>query len=103
MNVGEYGQVFRFNAFQDISSGTPTLKLRPKYGTTITVTTADGVTIPDSAINVNGQTFNANEYIEYTVKEGDLTYAGRWEAKLEVLYSPTDRSVTDWKRFTVLP
>ena len=103
MNVGEYGQIFRFNAYQDISATTPTLVLEPRIGTAIERTVTDGVIIPSASITVNGQTFNGNEYIEYTIKEGDLPFAGRWRAKLKLKYSPTKELVTDYQRFTVLP
>lgn len=102
MNVNEYGQLFRFNAFTDISSTTPTLILEPRVGECIERTIPD-ISIPAATITVNGQTFNANEYVEYVVQEGDLTYAGRWRAKLKTLYSPTKELISDWQRFTVMP
>lgn len=103
MNVGEYGQVFRFNRYEDISATTPTLILEPRIGTAIERTTADGVTIPTSTKVIDGETFTANQYIEYVIKEGDLTFAGRWRAKLKMKYSPTKELITDYQRFTVLP
>ena len=102
MNVGEYGQFFRFNVGQDISATTPTLILQPRVGDAIERTIPD-VTIPTSAIVVNGQTFNANEYAEYVVKEGDLKVSGRWRAKLKAKFSATKELVTDYQRFTVMP
>ena len=103
MNVGEYGNIFRFNVNSDISAATPTLILEPRFGTALKLTTIDGVTIPTSDIAVNGQTFLANQYVEYIIKEDDLNYAGRWRAKLKAKFSDTKELITDYQRFTVMP
>ena len=56
-----------------------------------------------SPVTVNGVTFLANEYAEYTtLKEDDLDYVGRWRMKLKATFSDTDIRQTDYVKFRVL-
>lgn len=103
MNVGEFGNVFRFNAGTDISSTTPTLILEPRFGTCLRRTTEDGVTVPSVDFDAGNTTFLANEYVAYTIQEDDIAIAGRWRAKLEADFTPTKKLITDYQRFTVMP
>ena len=103
MNKGEYGNIFRFNVGEDISSATPTLVFEPKYGTSKERTVVDGVTVPGVSVTVNGETFLANQYAQYTFKDGDLDRSGRWRAKLIAQFSATERLISDYVRFTVMP
>ena len=102
MNVLEYGNVFRFNAEEDISSTTPTLLFEPQFGSRFERSTGDGVTIPAVDISVAGETFLANQYVEYTFKANELVHEGRWRAKLIAEFSATKKLRTDFQRFTVL-
>lgn len=103
MNKGEYGNIFRFNANQDISSATPTLIFEPRFGARKERTTTDGVTVPGVSVTVDGETFKANQYAEYTFKDGDLDRSGRWRAKLVAQFSATEKLISDYVRFTVMP
>jgi hypothetical protein len=101
LNKNEIGQPIRINLGEDISLATPTLILQPRLGETKEITT--GVTIPDSAVTIGTTTLNANEYVEYTTKDGDLDYSGQWRYKAKLTFSATDVRQTDYQRFTVLP
>jgi len=102
MNVGEYGNVFRFDAGEDISSATPTLVLEPKIGDVLTIQSSE-LTIPIIDVTINGKTFLGNQYVEYVIKKGDIKYAGRWRAKLFAEFSATEKLNADYVRFTVRP
>lgn len=82
VNVGEWGINFYFSTGFDMSANTA-LKIvftKPD-NTTLTVTNPD-VTAPGSPVTLpNGQTFNANEYMLYTFKAGDLDVPGTWSAR----------------------
>jgi len=88
MNMTEYGNVLRINANEDISSNTNTVivKSPAPVVTNLVLTSVEGVTVGASNITVkeNGVdvTYNANEYIEYKFKEGEIFIAGNWEARL---------------------
>jgi hypothetical protein len=100
LNFKEVGSIIRVNTGEDISLSTPTLMLQPELGKTKEIT--DGVTIPNVAVVVNGEAFEANEYIEYTTKECDLDYIGRWRKKAKLDFSTTDIRQTDYQKFRVL-
>lgn len=99
MNKDEYGQVLYVNVGQDLTGSTLTLVLQPEQGETLEL--QSGVEIGVTPITVNGTLFNANEYATYTVKEGDLSYAGRWRMKLKVKFSATKELSTDFQNFVV--
>jgi len=101
LNFKEVGSVIRVSVGSDISLSTPTLILQPELGNTKEIT--DGVTIPNVTIEVDNETFTANEYIEYSTKETDLDYVGRWNKKARLDFSSTDISQTDFVKFKVLP
>ena len=100
LNFKEVGSIIRVNAGEDISLSTPTLILQPEIGKTKDIT--DGVTIPNVEVVVDGVTFEANEYIEYSTKESDLDYVGRWRKKAKLDFSSTDIRQTDYQKFRVL-
>ena len=101
MNLNEVGQPIRINLGEDISLATPTLILQPEYGVVKEI--KDGVTIPAVNVTVGGQTLNANEYVEYITKDGDLDYVGRWKNKVKLEFSDSDIRQTDFVKFRVLP
>ena len=99
-NLNEIGIVIRVNVGEDISLSTPTLMLEPEYGLVKEFQT--GVTIPNVTVTANNETFNANEYIEYSTVDGDLDYVGRWRKKAKLDFSSIDIQQTDYTRFRVL-
>ena len=101
LNFKEVGSIIRVNVGEDISTSTPTLILQPELGKTKEI--KDGVTIPNVTIEVDNETFTANEYIEYATKEDDLNYVGRWKKKAKLDFSSTNIQQTDFEKFKVLP
>jgi hypothetical protein len=99
-NKGEIGAVIRVDAGEDISSATSVLIiLEPEVGTVKEFT----ATVPSSDITVDGATYTANEYAEYTTTSiDDLDYVGRWKKKLKENFSTTDIRQTNYVKFRVL-
>lgn len=100
LNKGEIGQPLRINFGEDISAATTALILaQPEVGDTKEFI----ATIPNTPITINGITFNANEYIEYTtVSEEDFNYVGRWRYKAKLTFSSTDIRQSNYFKFRVL-
>ena len=88
MNVGEYGNILRFNVGEDISLNTNTLKIKSPYPLvkTKTISTVDGLTVGEIPISTPEGDFLPNQYLEYTIKEGDIFIQGLWEVRV---YSKT--------------
>ncbi len=101
LNFNEIGQIIRVNVGKDISLSTPTLILQPESGITKEITT--GVTIPNVTVVTEAETFEANEYIEYTTIKDDLNYVGRWKKKAKLDFSSLNIEQTDFVKFRVLP
>ena len=116
MNRFEYGQVLRANIGQDVSTNTGLrFILQPKSGqplnsndvtgqpqNSIVRTGSDGVVVGTVAVVVGDESFAANEYLEYTVLEDDLSISGLWRIKGEADISATNRAVGDYRNITVL-
>lgn len=103
LNKSEYGQTIHINFSEDISSATAfNFILEPKQGEKLEKTAADGVVLGTSNVDVGDETYVANQYISYTVKEGDLDYAGQWRKKAEATMSATNKITTDYELFEVL-
>ena len=101
LNFNEIGQIIRVNLGRDISASTPTLILRPEVGQEKEILT--GVTIPNVQVVTDAETFEANEYIEYTTIVDDLDYSGRWKKKAKLEFSASNIEQTDFQKFRVLP
>ena len=99
-NYKQIGAVIRVDAGYDISAATPTLKLTPEVGMTAEYTT--GVTIPAVDVTVDGVTYTANQYIEYTTTADELDYVGRWKKKAVLTFSATNIDQTNYEPFRVL-
>lgn len=107
MNVNEYGNKIRLNVSEDISNNINQLILyspSPTYSKNI-ITSESGLNVPDQPVDVGGETYNANEYAEYTLKDGDITLAGEWRVRLiSTTNDETKRIITDkFSYFTVDP
>lgn len=88
MNVNEWGNYIRINAREDISANTNvmTLKSPQPVVKTQTFTSANGLSVGTVDLDVGGETFKANEYVEYQIQQGDIFLSGDWTARL---YSTT--------------
>ena len=103
LNKSEYGQVVRVNLFEDVSTATDlTFVLQPKVGESLERTASNGVAIGTSNVDVGDETYLANQYLEYTILDGDLTYAGQWRIKGKAKLSATKEVISDYKRITVM-
>lgn len=102
LNKGEYGQKLYVNMGQDISSATGlTFILEPQGGQKLEKTS--NVAVGTTNITDGDQDLIANEYLEYTVQDGDLTYAGTWRIKGECLLTSTNKLISDYKYIEVKP
>ena len=98
LNKGEYGQTVYANMGEDVSSGTTfTIILEPQGGSKLTKTATVGAT----NITVDDQDLIANEYIQYTIIDGDLTYVGNWRLKGECVLTSTNKVISDYSNFEV--
>ena len=100
LNKGEIGSIIRVIAGEDISTATSVLMiLEPELGAAKEFT----ATVPGVTIEVDGITYTANEYAEYTtVSEEDLNYIGRWRKKIKYTFSSVDVKQTNYLKFRVL-
>jgi len=102
LNKGEFGQKVYVNMGEDVSSAsTITFILEPQMGAKLERGTSDGVAVGSTNITVDGEDLIANEYLEYTIKEGDITYVGTWRLKGECLLTSTNKVISDYKRIQV--
>jgi len=98
LNKGEFGQKVYVNMEEDVSSAsTIAFILDPKSGAKLTKTASDGVAVGSTNITVDDQNLIANEYLEYTIKSGDLEYVGTWRLKGECLLTSTNKVISDYK------
>ena len=115
MNQYEYGQVLYANLGQDVSAATAyEFILQPKHGIPTNgnskgnqplnsiVRTGTDVTVGNSNVEVGDETYLANQYIQYTIKENDLDIVGRWRIKGTATISATNKLIGDFRSITVL-
>lgn len=101
-NFEEYGQTLYANLDEDVSTATElTMIIEPQLGEPIEVNTSSGVALGTTNVTVNDQTYLANYYITYTIKDGDLDYAGLWRNQGKAQLSASTRVIGDFQRFTV--
>lgn len=102
-NKDEYGDIIYANLGEDISTAIElTMVLEPQIGEKQEKSISDGVSVGTVNVNVNSETFLANQYIQYTIKVDDLDFAGLWRNKGKAKLSATNLVVGDYSRFTVL-
>lgn len=100
LNLGEYGQTIHADVGQDIS-GASEYKFIMQFRTGEKVEKTG--TLGTTAITFNGQSLAANEYVSYTLVEGDLCRAGRLRYKGSAQMSATELVIGDYQQLTVLP
>ena len=114
-NAYEYGQIIRANMRQDISAGTAfEMIIQPEQGASknasqlpnrpngAVIATNPDVTVGTVDVTVGDVLYSANQYLEYTTKENDLSKAGTWRVRGTAVISSTNKIVGDFVRFTVL-
>ena len=103
LNKSEFGQTVRVNMLEDVSTATAlNFILEPRLGEKLEKSASDGVVVGSSNITVDDEQYLANNYLEYTIKTGDLEYVGSWRLKAEATLSGTNKVVSDYKRIEVL-
>lgn len=103
LNKDEFGQTLYINMGENVLAASEiTMILEPKIGLSKEKVTSDGVTVGVTTINVHQETLLANEYLQYTIKEGDLDYAGLWRKRGKAKLTSTNIIISDYIRFTVL-
>lgn len=98
MNVNEFGNKLRINCKADISLNINRLQLTSPtpYVVKNSILEADGLVVPAVPITVGAETFNANEYVEYTTKDGDIFLSGDWKARVySTAPGDIERKITD--------
>ncbi len=101
LNKNEYGQIIYVDLGEDISSATIiTMILEPKIGEKLEKTA--GVSVGTVNVDVNDETYLANQYLQYTIEADDLTYAGLWRKKGKAKLSTTNEVISDYTTFTVM-
>lgn len=102
MNVGEYGNILRVNLKEDISSFTNTMRLISPvpYYSVKEITSANGLTVGTVPVDVGGEIFQPNEYLEYTIQVGDIFMAGAWEVKTISVDTVNDKCMTNDDKIT---
>lgn len=104
LNKDEYGQTIYVNLGQDVSTATAlNFVLEPQIGDKLERSASDGVAVGTSNITVDDETYQANQYLEYTIKEGDMEYAGLWRIRGEATLSATKKVIGDYRIIRVLP
>jgi len=110
LNAGEYGKILRINTGYNLGGATAlSLSVTRPDGSVFTrdkndvsvgsATIQAEVEQPDGS--VAQKTFTAGEYVEYTLQSGDIPDSGRYRAKLQVDFGPTQRLITVSKVFKV--
>ena len=100
-NNGEYGSILRVNLGVDISTGTSlTVVIEPARGDKKSFT--NNVALGTVNVDVDDQSFLANQYLEYTLQDGDLDQVGQWRQRGSAIVSG-ELIKSDFVRFTVLP
>lgn len=102
LNKNEYGQKVYVNMGEDVSTATTiTMILQPQIGEKLEKVAADGVAVGSTNITVDDENLIANEYLEYTIKEGDLSYSGMWRKKGEAQLTSTNKVISNYSKFEV--
>ncbi len=100
-NREEYGSKIRVNLGTDISAGTElTFFMEPKRGDEKEFT--NNLIVGTSNVDVDDQTFIANEYLEYTLQVDDIDKDGLWRVRGSAIVSG-ELIKSDYVLITVLP
>ncbi len=104
MNVNEYGIVFAFSTAFNMSTYTSiSIEFDKPSGATLTVTDADGVTVPAVDVTTTLGVFLANKYVAYTFQDGDVDEIGVWAARVVYDDASPQHLISDVGTFTVNP
>lgn len=116
LNKFEYGQVLRADIGEDVSTNIGlTFILQPKTGNpensnnsteqprnSIIRTQSEGVVVGTADVFDGDTKLLANQYLEYTVQQSDLSIGGQWRIKGEADITSTKKLIGNFKLITVL-
>ena len=97
MNAGEYGLVVNFDGQYDLSANTSLALLFTRADQTTFTVTNPLVAVGTASLTTPLGTFLPNQYVKYTIANGDLMGSGLYSVRLiytdstKKLYSPAVR------------
>lgn len=95
---GEHGITLYFYVGEDVSGKANTILIRsPRYTLTEKAASVDGSEA--SASTTGSIAFPANQYVSYTLQDGDIDYPGDWFVR--VVSKDSDERKTKWARLKV--
>jgi len=104
LNENEFGSVITVDMGRDVSTNIGLeVALEPELGDEKIFTQSDGVTVGSVNITEGDETFLANTYLQYTLKDGDLDFVGPWRKRGRVKVDPANEVVGNFVQFQVLP
>jgi len=99
LNKNEYGTILYADVKDDISTATGlNFVLLPRIGDKKEFTGVLGTV----DVTVDDESYAANEYMTYTLLDGDLDQSGLWQIKGEATMSATKVIYGDYKHISVL-
>lgn len=98
MNVGEFGNILRYNVKEDITTSTNTVTFVDPTGKETTRDAPVGL----ADVQTDRGKFSAGEYIEYTFAQGDIPIPGTWQCRVNSEFS-TKTLKSDLTPFKVKP
>jgi hypothetical protein len=114
-NAYEYGQIIRANMKQDVSAFSVfEIVIQPEQGSSknasqlpnrpkgAIIASGSDVTVGTVDVTIGDVLYAANEYLEYTTKQNDLSHPGTWRVRGTVVKSAANKLLGDFLRFTVL-
>lgn len=102
MNAGEFGLVINFDAQYDLSGYSSLSLLFTRADSSTFTVTNPQVTMGAVPLSTALGTFAANQYVKYTLANGDLTVPGMYSARL-IYTDSTKKLYSIPVRFQVLP
>lgn len=98
---GEYGKVLVLDCGFDLTGQTGlALAIDRPDGTTVSRTQASGLAVGSVDLTLSGVTYTANQYITYTLQDGDLPDSGFYYQQITVTF-PTKTLKSPRARFEV--
>jgi len=103
LNKAEYGVSLYVDMGEDVSAATDyTFVLEPYIGDKQEKVVTDGVALGTVNITVDDTLHVANEYLTYTIKDGDLDQSGLWRIRGTATMTATKLIIGDYSHITVL-
>jgi len=103
LNKAEYGVILYVDMGEVVSTATDyTFVLEPYIGDKQEKVVTDGVALGTVNITVDDTLHVANEYLTYTIKDGDLDQSGLWRIRGTATMTATKLIIGDYSHITVL-